>query len=104
MHALQTHIAKRFHQRLMGLMFSSQLPINQALFIPNCVSIHTCFMRYPIDLVYVDDQGVITALVEQVKPWRMSRAKKPAKHVVELAAGGIARSEFYVGQHTLWRY
>lgn len=103
MQSLITRTARRFHQRLIGLMFSAQLPTDQAFFIPNCTSVHTCFMRYPIDLVYVDANGVITTLVAHVKPWRASRAKKPSKHVIELACGSIDRMGLLRGQQTPWR-
>lgn len=102
MHTFHTHTARGFWQRFRGLMFSAQLPADQAFFIPRCTSVHTCFMRYSIDLVYVDAKGVIVSLAPHVKPWRMSRAGKPARHVVELAAGGIARSGMCVGNHTPW--
>jgi uncharacterized membrane protein (UPF0127 family) len=104
MNTLNTRIARYFHQRLVGLMFSSLLPADEAFFIPRCTSVHTCFMRYPIDLVYVDAQGVVTKLVKHLKPWRFSRATKPTQHVVELAAGSIARLGLSKGLQTVWRY
>ncbi len=103
MNMLHTHTARHFHQRLVGLMFSSQLPADEAFFIPRCTNVHTCFMRYPIDLVYVDAQGVATKLVKHLKPWRFSRASKPTKHVVELAAGSIDRLGLSTGSQTHWR-
>jgi uncharacterized protein len=103
MNMQSTRIARNFYQRLVGLMFSSQLPVDEAFFIPRCSSIHTCFMRYPIDLVYVDAQGVVTKLVKHLKPWRFSRAAKPTQHVVELAAGSIERLGLNAGMQTCWR-
>lgn len=88
---LRVRVADTFASRLSGLMFSRSLPEGDALLIPRCPSVHTCFMRYPIDVVYLDADGVIVRLVNDLKPWRASLGGRGAAHALELAAGSIER-------------
>ncbi|ABM56041.1 DUF192 domain-containing protein [Verminephrobacter eiseniae] len=60
-----------------------------ALLIAHCTSVHTCFMRYALDIIYLDAQGRITRQALALAPWRCSRAGPGAAHVLELPAGAI---------------
>ena len=82
-------LARSFWQRFKGLMFSARLLAGQALLIPRCSSVHTLFMRYPLDLVYLDRNGQVVKLVHGLRPWRVSWGGQTAAHTVEMAAGGI---------------
>lgn len=79
-----------FGQRLAGLMGQAQPAARHALFIARCTSVHTCFMRQAIDIVYLDPQGRITGLRPGVAPWRFSRGERGSAHVLEMRAGTIA--------------
>lgn len=79
-----------FWQRLAGLMGQAQPAARCALFIARCTSVHTCFMRQAIDIVYLDAQGRITGLRPGVAPWRFSRGERGSKHLLEMHAGAIA--------------
>jgi uncharacterized protein len=95
---LHIDIADTFWARFLGLMGSSRLPVDHALLIKQCSSVHTCFMRYPIDLVFLDSGYRVTETASAIKPWRLHMARAPAKHVLELAAGGIERLGLRSGQ------
>lgn len=88
---LRVRTATGFVSRLIGLMFSRRLPDDEALLIPRCPSVHSFFMRYPIDVVYLDREGTVTKLVRSLKPWRASIGGRGAAHALELAAGSIQR-------------
>lgn len=90
-------VADGFWSRFKGLMFSAPLLPEQALLITHCASVHTCFMRYALDVVYLDRDGVAVKLVAGLKPWRMSWGGAKAVQALELAAGGIARHAIRVG-------
>ncbi|WP_239009637.1 DUF192 domain-containing protein [Delftia lacustris] len=79
-----------FWQRLAGLMGQAQPAARCALLIARCTSVHTCFMRQAIDIVYLDRQGRITGLRPSVAPWRLSRGERGSRHVLEMRAGAIA--------------
>lgn len=79
-----------FWQRLASLMGQAQPAARCALLIARCTSVHTCFMRQAIDIVYLDRQGRITGLRPGVAPWRLSRGERGSRHVLEMRAGAIA--------------
>lgn len=78
-------VAASFFRRLSGLMFRRQ---GLTLYFPRCRALHTWFMLTAIDLVFVDDWGVVTKIVPAARPWRVYVARKPARHVLELPPGG----------------
>jgi hypothetical protein len=66
------------------------LPAGEGLLLRPAPSIHTAFMRFPIDVVFLDGDLRIVKLVTRMKPWHTSAARR-AKSVLELAAGEIGR-------------
>ena len=79
-------------QKFVGLMFRKKLkkPLVLVLVVESrwMASIHTMFMRFPIDLVFLDSKKRVVDVARNVKPWRMNIVpKKPAKYVVEMKAG-----------------
>jgi len=72
-------------------MFRPRLRPGEALWIPRCSSVHTCFVRFPLDLVFLDDDMRVTRVAESVGPFRARFGGREARSVVELAAGTAAR-------------
>ena len=56
-----------------------------------CASVHTCFMRFPIDLCFLDGGWRVLRVVEALPPWRSASALG-ASRVLELPAGSLAAS------------
>jgi uncharacterized protein len=81
-------VADRFWPRLIGLMLARPLPPGAGLMIVPCSSIHTQFMRFPIDVLYVNNEDVIVGIDRNLRPWRIGRFYKKVHYVVELPAGG----------------
>ncbi len=73
-------------ERLRGLLGRDELPAGEGLLIPSCRSVHSCFMRFPIDVVYLSGAGSVVKIVEKMAPWRLS-ACLGADAVLELPAG-----------------
>lgn len=71
-----------------GLMGQPQLPDGAALLITPSSSIHTHFMRFAIDVLYVNKEDVIVGIDRNLKPWRLGHFYKKVRYVVELPAGG----------------
>lgn len=83
--------AESFRARLVGLLGHSHLAPDEGLWIEPCDSIHTFFMRFPIDVAFVDRDGVVIRRLDSVRPWRATRLYSRARACVELAAGTLER-------------
>jgi len=82
----EVNTADRFLSRLLGLMGRRHLPQGHALWLPRTDSIHTCFMRFPIDVIYLDSRQRVKKIVSAMKPWRLSWCAG-ADSVLEAPAG-----------------
>lgn len=78
-------------ERLVGLLTKSRLDPGEGLSIKPCTSVHTCFMRYPIDVLFLDKAGIVLHQRTLV-PWRASRWVSRAAGVLEVAAGTLQRT------------
>ena len=63
-------VARSFWARLKGLIGRRGLPSGRGLLILRCNAIHTLFMRYPIDAVFLDRAGRVVRRVRGIRPWR----------------------------------
>ena len=77
--------------RFLGLMFRRELPAGHGLLIRPCSSIHMFFMRFPLDVVFVDGDGRVLRVLASIRPWRASMPVRGAKAAIELPAGTAAR-------------
>lgn len=80
-----------------GLLGRRRLEADEALILPQCNSVHTWGMQFPIDLLFVTRDWRIVALKAQVPPWRVSPLVWRAWAVIECAAGTIQRTKVSVG-------
>lgn len=83
-------------ERLRGLLWSPPLSERNALWISPCNSIHTCFMSYPIDVVFLSRSGVVSKIKRELPPWSWA-ACWGASAVLELCAGSVSRLGLAVG-------
>ena len=77
--------------RRTGLLKHTSLPDKQGLIIAPCNSVHTFFMKFDIDIAFVDRDGRIVKTVNALRPWRMAGAFR-AFATIELAAGSLEES------------
>ena len=91
---LATHlvVASSGETRRKGLLGRDSLLPGEGLWIKPCESVHTFFMRFPIDLVYLDRKHRVKKVTSSVPPWRLS-ACLSAYSIVELPAGTIHRTQ-----------
>lgn len=82
--------------RRRGLLGRDSLDPSAALILLPSFSIHTAFMRFPIDAVFVNRAGVVVRVVTNLGPWRIAAAWG-AHGVIELAAGALQRSDVRAG-------
>jgi uncharacterized membrane protein (UPF0127 family) len=90
-------VASRRLDRAVGLLGRSHLEAGEALWITPCHGVHTWFMRFSIDVIAMDADGVVVDAVSTLKPWRMRLPKPGAYSVLELPAGTLLTSPVKVG-------
>ena len=79
-------IADTSARRRVGLLKHTSLEPGSGLWIVPCESVHTFFMKFPIDLVYLDKKRRVRKVRHAVPPWRLS-ACLTAHSILELPAG-----------------
>jgi uncharacterized membrane protein (UPF0127 family) len=89
--------AHTFISRLKGLQFKKSLPLGHGLLITPCKSIHTFFMRFPIDAVFIDKNNTVLHIQEGIKPWKVSKVILNARSVLELPDGAVSTTGTDVG-------
>jgi uncharacterized membrane protein (UPF0127 family) len=72
--------------RRRGLLGRDALDLSAGMMLAPCAAVHTAFMRFSIDVMFVDRDGVVRKIVRDLKPWRMASSPR-AYAVIELAAG-----------------
>ncbi|MFD1707626.1 DUF192 domain-containing protein [Siminovitchia sediminis] len=90
--------ADTFWKRFRGLMGRKSLPERTAIYLTPCRSIHTFFMRFSIDVIYLDKNNHIVGLEEHLQPGKTGRNVKHARSVIEMPAGTIQASSIVEGQ------
>lgn len=90
--ALRVEEASTWSRRLKGLLGRSQLEAGEGLHIVPCNSIHMFFMRFAIDVAFLDAGGRVVRAIHAIKPWRATRVYLDAYSALELEAGALARS------------
>jgi uncharacterized membrane protein (UPF0127 family) len=82
--------ATGFWDRGKGLLGTAALAEGAGLWIEPCNSVHTWFMRYPIDVVFTAADGRVVAVRERLAPWRLTWPAWGARAALELPAGAAA--------------
>jgi hypothetical protein len=85
--------ASTFVQRGLGLMFRASLPPEHGLAITPCNSIHMFFMRFALDVAFLDREGRVVRVYRGIRPWRVSRIVRGARTAVELPVGTLVGVE-----------
>jgi uncharacterized membrane protein (UPF0127 family) len=89
-------VADRALPRMRGLLGRSHLPEGEGLLLEPAYAIHTAFMRFPIDVVFLDSHMRVMKVVDSLPPWRTAGAHQ-AFSVLELSAGEASRRGVRVG-------
>ncbi len=89
--ATAVEVAETSAARRIGLLKHDHLAPDQGMWIVPCESVHTFFMKFPIDLVYLDQRHAVRKVREKVRPWRLS-ACLMAHSILELPPGTVART------------
>jgi len=94
--ASELEVANSFAARSKGLLGRSGLKPDTGLLIDPCSSIHMWFMRFPIDVVFLDKKNRVVGLRRNLKPWGMAGSWRGTK-TIELPVGVIASTRTQLG-------
>lgn len=97
--ATELLIARTHWSRFRGLMATdaSRFRRGQGLWIVPSHGVHTFAMRFPIDVVYLDQERIVIHIEEDLKPWRMAAIRVRATSVLELPTGTVQDSRTTLG-------
>jgi uncharacterized membrane protein (UPF0127 family) len=84
-------------KRMKGLLGRREFNKGRALIIKPCNAIHTFFMRFPIDALFLNKENRVVGLVSDLPPWKITRLYFNSSTVIELPAGTIESTQAAVG-------
>ncbi|MFC2036599.1 DUF192 domain-containing protein [Chloroflexota bacterium] len=90
-------VADNYWTRMRGLIGHQPLAEGEGLLIVPCSSVHSHFMRFPIDVLFVDKDQKIVGIDEDLRPWRFGHFYRQVHFVIELPAGTAAATGTQVG-------
>jgi uncharacterized membrane protein (UPF0127 family) len=82
--------ADTFSLRTMGLMFRESMGEMDGLVLEPCNSIHTFFMKFSIDVVFLNSKNKVIKIFRELPPWRITRMYFSASKVLEMEAGKLS--------------
>jgi hypothetical protein len=94
--ASEVELASTRRSRRKGLLGRDKLDADAALLLAPCCSIHTAFMRFAIDVAFVDRQGRVIRFVREMKPWSAAMSLR-AHAAIEFAAGSLRARDVKLG-------
>lgn len=87
--AERCRVASSAIDRSVGLLRTPEVLPGEGLLIERSPSIHMFFMRYAIDVVFIDRQHRVTKVVSRLRPWRVVLWARGARDCIELRAGTL---------------
>lgn len=90
-------LARTLWSRTRGLLGRPPLARGEGLIIEPCQSVHMFFMRYAIDVVFLDQEYRVVALRPELRPWRVTRYFRDAYAALELPAGAVRSAGLELG-------
>ena len=87
--ANKVNLADSMMERMIGLMFSKDIGAKDGLLISPCNSIHTFFMRYELDIIFLSKDNRVIKVIRKMKPWRMTWMYFKASKVLEMTGGTL---------------
>lgn len=99
----QVESGNTFFKRFKGLMGRKSLRENQGFYLNPCRSIHTFQMRFPIDVLFLSEGGIVVDIVKEMKPWRLKTSVKEAQSTLELPPKAADRLGIVIGDKLVFK-
>ena len=97
-------VADTFFTRLQGLLGSKPLQSGEGLVLEGVKSIHTLFMTFPIDVIYVNPSLQVIKTEENMVPYKLGGYVRQAAYVLEMPIGTIEASKTQSGHQLEFTY
>ncbi|WHY76787.1 DUF192 domain-containing protein [Neobacillus sp. WH10] len=94
--------ADGFFKRFRGLMFRKDPIENEGLWIVPCNAVHMFFMKFPIDVVLLNERKEVVKVFNELKPWKITKPINEAYSTLELPAGSIKKFGIRNGIKLYW--
>lgn len=95
--AQDVEIAFKFWKRFKGLLGRRSFPVGAGLLLKPCSSVHSCFMAFSFDALFLNEEMEVVYIIESMPPFRLSPIIREARSVLELPAGVARLSGSRVG-------
>jgi uncharacterized membrane protein (UPF0127 family) len=89
--------------RLRGFLFRSQPAVGEGLFLAPCKGVHMYGMRFPLDVLFIDQAGLVVAAHPELSPGQRTPVYRTAMYALELPSGALAESGTSVGDRLSWK-
>ncbi len=97
-------VADNLWTRMVGLLGRSGLEPGQGLLLKGEQAIHMFFMKFALDVVYLDKQGRVICALGNLQPWRLGPYLRHARDVLELPAGTLNATQTRVGDELVFDF
>jgi len=91
------YVADSFWKRFKGLMLASPLEEGYGLLLPSTNSIHMFFMKYELDIIFLDKEYKVIDIIHSMKRRRVSKIYSNVKNVIELESGYLKKFDLNIG-------
>ena len=98
----RVEVADTFWSRFRGLLGRKGLDSGGGLLIVPSKGVHMFGMRFPIDVLLLDDERRVVATYPELRPWRMSGVHRDARYALELPAGTVEETGTSEGDELSW--
>ena len=95
-------VADTWWRRLVGLLGRSRLEREEGMLLLRCGAVHTAWMRFAIDVAFLDAEGTVVHSISALPPWRVGHGGRGAVHALELPAGSLDASGTVPGVRLIW--
>jgi uncharacterized protein len=98
----RVRLADTLVNRSRGFLFRAPPALGEGILLSPCKAVHMFGMRFPLDIVFISDDGRVVAVYPNLKPWRSTRFHGSARYALELPAGTIHATRTAVGDSLSW--
>jgi uncharacterized protein len=98
----QVRLADTLPGRVRGFLFRPPPPEGEGILLSPCKAVHMYGVRFPLDVVFISEDGRVVATYRDLAPWRRSRVHGSALHALEIPAGTIRATDTAVGDLLFW--
>jgi hypothetical protein len=95
-------VAESWWRRFRGLLARAPLKTGEGLLLLRCGSVHTIGMTHPIDVAFLDAEGLVVHSIARLGPWRVGLGGSRAVHALELPAGRLDETGTVPGDRLSW--